>query len=81
MLLLGLEAVRIPARILQRRPELGLSQTGGLSSPAGAGRVSHVPLPSHPRPVPDQPRWGHAREHRVFGKDGLRICYSQGNFR
>ena len=77
---LGLEAVRISARILQRGTELGLSQKRRVSSAARAGRIRHVPVPSDSRPVPYQPRRRHARKHRVLHQDGLRICNSQSNF-
>ena len=58
-----LEAVRLPARVLQRGPGRLRQQARGVPAAPGAHRVGHVPVPGDEGPLPAHGGRGHAAEH------------------
>ena len=71
----GVEAVRFSAGILQRCAELCISEARGLSFKAWTRWIGHVLVPRDQRPIIDQSWRRHAREHRIFRQNCLRLCH------
>ena len=58
-----MEAVRLPARVLQRGAGGRCQQARGVPAAAGAHRVGDVPVPGDQRPLPAHRRGRHAAKH------------------